>query len=91
MTERGNMTREEVRLDWNKALSKMDEEPIAGIIGWGFYLQDLLVLGDLHEHGLHQEYIEDLLEDCNFHHECALLSDGRYEEYRNFVFKECRI
>ena len=82
------MTKEEIRLDWNKALSKMDE-PIAGIIGWGFYLQDLLILGDLHEHGLHRERIHDLLEDCNFHHENRLLYDGNYEEFREFVFKEC--
>ena len=87
------MTKEEIRLDWNKALSKMDEEPIAGIIGWGFYLQDLLVLGALHEHGLHREYIEDLLEDCNFHHECALLSDdglARCQLYRNDAARERR-
>lgn len=83
------MTKEEIRLDWNKALSKMDEEPIAGIIGWGFYLQDLLVLGALHEHGLHRERIHDLLEDCNFHLENRLLYDGKYEEFREFVFKEC--
>lgn len=83
------MTKEEIRLDWNKALSKMGEEPIAGIIGWGFYLQDLLILGDLHEHGLHRECIHDLLEDCNFHLENRLLYDGKYEEFREFVFKEC--
>jgi len=80
------MTKEEIRMNWKLALKSQDF--ISSIIGWGFYLQDLIVLGALHKHGDFREKIEDLLEDCNFHHECSLLSDGKYDEYTDYIFEE---
>lgn len=80
------MTKEEIRMNWKLALKSQDF--ISSIIGWGFYLQDLIVLGALHKHGDFREKIEDLLEDCNFHRECSLLSDGKYDEYADYIFEE---
>lgn len=80
------MTKEEIRMNWKLALKSQDF--ISSIIGCGFYLQDLIVLGALHKHGDFREKIEDLLEDCNFHHECSLLSDGKYDEYTDYIFEE---
>ena len=39
------MTKEEIRMNWKLALKSQDF--ISSIIGWGFYLQDLIVLGAL--------------------------------------------
>ena len=67
------MTEKQIRNNWFSALEK--EEYISGTIEWAFHMQDLIVLGDL-------------LEDCNFHQECGLLADGKYDEYMDFVFAE---
>ena len=39
-----------------------------------------MVLYCLHQWNLFREKIEDLLEDCNFHTECGLLNEGKYDE-----------
>lgn len=83
------MTEQEIRQDWYKALSNKDKWG-SGTIHWSFYSQDLLVLGCLHEAGLFQEEIEDLLEDCNFHTECKLLYEQDYAEYRRIVIRDMR-
>lgn len=74
-----------IRLDWDYALGHIMD--IGSKIGWGFTTQDLLVLGALHEMGLHREEIIYLLEDCNFHSECSLLDAGEYSEYRKLIFE----
>lgn len=83
------MTEQEVRLNWDEALTRWEngEFALSGIIGWGFFPQDLMVLCCLHEAGKHQDSIVDLLEDCNFHTECGLLDDGKYDECRKVIFK----
>lgn len=81
------MSEDEVRLDWNTALNNCDNEPLSPIIGWGFTQQDLLVLCCLHEADKHREVIENLLEDCNFHTECGLLSECKYDECRRLIFE----
>ena len=83
------MTEQEVRLNWDEALTRWEncEFALSSIIGWGFYPQDLLVLCSLHEAGRHQRSIEDLLEDCNFHTECGLMADGKYDTCRKIIFE----
>ena len=55
--------------------------------GWAFSLAELERLGTMHKKAREEgnirrmEMIEYRLEDCNFHTECALLSDGDYEGY----------
>lgn len=80
------MNGENIRKDWYRALET--EECISGKIEWGFHMQDLIVLGAIHRQGDFREKIEDLLEDCNFHQECSLLSDGKYDNYMDFVWSE---
>lgn len=84
------MTDTEIRLDWDAALGYCERENtlISGKIGWGFYPQDLLVLCCLHEAGKHRRVIEDLLEDCNFHTECGLLADGKYDECKKVILED---
>lgn len=80
------MTEKQIRDNWFSALEK--EEYISGTIGWAFHMQDLIILGTIHKKGYFREKIEDLLEDCNFHQECGLLADGKYDEYMDLVFAE---
>lgn len=75
----------EIRNDWINALQKYEYGKLAGLIEWGFTFQDLYVLCCLHEANCFREKIEDLLEDCNFHTECGLLSEGKYEECRKVI------
>lgn len=84
------MSEEEIRLDWDYALSlyELGEIGISQTIGWGFTVQDLMVLGFLYEAGKHRDSIIDLLEDCNFHSECSLLDKGMYDKYRSFIFQK---
>lgn len=80
-----------IRLDWDKALSEVDGgTELSMAIGWGFTGQDLLVLTCLHEAGLHRQKIYDLLEDCNFHRENALLAEGKYDECRKVIVDDIR-
>ena len=78
----------EIRLNWNWALEYTGIDnfnDISQAIEWGFTLQDLFVLCCLHEAGKHREKIEELLTDCNFHTECGLLHDGKYDECRKVI------
>ena len=83
------MTEVDVRLDWDTALNKVKNgTKLSGVVGWGFSSQDLFVLCCLHEAGRHREKIEDLLEDCNFHTECGLLCEGKYDECRKVIAED---
>ena len=64
------------------------EDSISPKIKWGFTMQDLLILCDLHEAGYFRDKIVDLLEDCNFHIECGLIDDGKYAECRKMILAE---
>ena len=81
------MKEHEVRENWDEALTRSEngELALSAVIHWGFYPQDLLELCRLHEEGKHRDSIVDLLEDCNFHTECKLIYEGKYEEYRKVV------
>lgn len=86
------MTEQEVRANWDEALTRWEngEFALSSVIGWGFYPQDLIVLCCMHEAGMHQESIVDLLEDCNFHTECGLIDDGKYDECRRVIFDDMK-
>ena len=73
------MTEDEIRADWEKALNSMTYSEIAKEIGWGFTDEDLQELMQLHKAGVCRQQIEDLLDDCNFHTESADWHDGNYE------------
>lgn len=73
-----HMTEDEIRADWEKALSVMTYGDIAEEIGWGFTDEDLQELMRLHKAGIARQQIEDLLTDCNFHTECDAWHDGKY-------------
>ena len=83
------MTEQEIRLDWYKAFQKKDTWS-SSTIGWAFSQQDLFVLCDLHEAGLFQQEILDLLEDCNFHTECGLMDEGKYDECRKVIVDDLK-
>jgi len=84
------MTEQEVRMDWDQALTRWEngEFALSAKIGWGFTPQDLIVLCSLHRAGRHQESIVDLLEDCNFHTECGLIDDGKYDQCMKVILAD---
>lgn len=61
--------------------------------GYGISKKQLLYYGRMHKKAKEMnnlrgmEYVEYLLTDINFHHECGLLSSGNYEEF----FKEVQL
>ena len=83
------MNEEAIRKDWNTALESVNDGcSLSAIIRWGFTQQDLIVLCALHKAGKHQQKIVDLLEDCNFHHECTLLHLGRYDQCMEVILND---
>lgn len=76
----------EIRLDFASALrSVKNGTDLSYPLGWGFGKDDLMALMALHKSNKFRRKIEDLLEDCNFHTECGLLSEKQYEEFERFV------
>jgi hypothetical protein len=76
----------EIRNNWASALqSAQNGEGLSFDIGFGFYESDKAILLDLHKEGKFRKKIEDLLEDCNFHTFCSLLSQGKYEEAEELI------
>lgn len=83
------MNEEAIRKDWNTALESVNDGcSLSAIIRWGFTQQDLIVLCALHRAGKHQQKIVDLLEDCNFHTECGLLYENRYDDCMNVILND---
>jgi len=77
------MTKEQIRLDWIGALkSEIDFSDIAKIIEYKLEKQDLLILGEIHEHFVpYREKIQDLLFECMYYYECKLLKEEGYSTY----------
>lgn len=52
--------------------------------GWAIGFNDMMAFIKTHHDAKQNgdadkaEYIEDILEDCNFHTECSLIHDGKY-------------
>ena len=77
-------TAAKIRHDFDFALSIVDEGwKLAKHLGWSFSAQDIAELAKLHKAGKHQQKIEYLLEDCNFHAESMRFADGNYDKYLN--------
>ncbi len=71
----------QIRLDFGKALKEVKYgSDLSSALGYGFSPDDLLALLKLHKKNTCRKKIEDLLEDCNFHTECGLLYEKRYDE-----------
>ncbi len=84
------MNERDVRSNWDMALTRWEngEFSLGIIIKWSFSPEDLLELCRLHEAGKHQHSIIDLLEDCNFHTECRLINEKRYDECRKLIYED---
>ena len=79
----------QIRLDFASALRNVKKgEALSGPLDYGFGPDDLIQLMELHKANKFRKKIEDLLTDCNFHSESALLSAKNYNEYRTFVLSE---
>ncbi len=71
----------EVRRNWPAAFQSVKEgHLLSPKIDYGFLRSDLETLVGLHKKNKFRKKIEDLLEDCNFHELCGLLSTKQYEE-----------
>ena len=77
------MTKEQIRLDWIGALeSETDFSDIAKIIEYKLEMQDLFILGEIHENfAQYREKIQDLLFECMYYYECKLLKEEGYPTY----------
>ena len=76
----------EIRLDFANALKNVKNgSDLSSKLDWGFGKEDLLNLMKLHKSNKFRKKIEDLLEDCNFHTECGLLYERKYDEYEKLV------
>ena len=84
------MTESEIRKNWVRALKTMEYAEIAYIIHWGFAMQDLFVLTDLHYLGDAeiQQAIVDLLEDCNYHTLNKYIYTRQYDMARQWIASE---
>ena len=79
----------EIRLDFAAALRSVKcGDDLSGLLGWGFNKEDLINLMKLHKSNKFRTKIEDLLTDCNFHHECGLLCEKKYDEFEQYVTKD---
>ena len=73
-----------IRKNFKKYLNKVDRGfELSSALGYGFSNADIKKLAKIHKAGdtRIREKIEDLLEDCNFHTECADFAAGRYDSY----------
>lgn len=83
------MTEQEIRSDWAAALRSVKYGyQLSRKIDWGFYPEDIERLTALYKAGKYREKILDLLEDCNFHTEAALLEEEDYETLLNHDYME---
>ena len=70
-----------IRCDFSSVLKNVKHgSELSGKLGYGFSTDDLVDLMNLHKKNMFRRKIEDLLEDCNFHTESGLLSEGNYSE-----------
>ena len=67
-----------VRSHWLEALDAWPYRKISAAIDFGFSDEDIDELFRLHKEGYFRTKIENLLEDCNFHPECAMLRAHLY-------------
>lgn len=74
----------EIRRDWASALCAVRHgEDLSRDIDWAFSTRDIKNLAKLHKANRFRKKIEDLLEDCNFHKEAALMCSHQYDKLLN--------
>ena len=74
----------EIRRDWASALRAVRHgEDLSRDIDWAFSPRDIKNLAKLHKANRFRKKIEDLLDDCNFHTEAALMSSHQYDKLLN--------
>lgn len=79
----------EIRLDFLTALKSVkDGADISGAIDYSFDNEDLMNLMQLHKSNKCRKKIEDLLTNCNFHGECSLLSERKYDEFEKYIMED---
>lgn len=83
------VTNASIRRDFATALRNVKNGwDLSDKIGYSFSTLDLMNLLELHKQNKFRRKIEELLEDCNFHAECGLLSDKKYKKYEELVKNE---
>lgn len=71
-----------IRRNFDKALSEVSHgSNLSHDLEYSFSKNDLKELAKLHKTGKHQNKIEDLLTDCNFHEESAAMESGDYSMF----------
>ena len=74
----------EIRRDWASALRAVKHgEDLSHDIDWAFSPRDIKNLAKLHKANRFRKKIENLLDDCNFHTEAALMSSHQYDKLLN--------
>lgn len=74
----------EIRRDWASALRAVKHgKDLSRELDWAFSTRDLKNLAKLHKANRFRKKIEDLLEDCNFHKEAALMCSHQYDKLLN--------
>ena len=79
-----------IRSDWEGTLKKYTVNNITELshkIDYGFSKEDISELARLHKNGgkKMKEKIETLLTDCNFHSDCALMVNGKYDKLEKLM------
>lgn len=70
----------EIRRDWASALRAVRHgEDLSHDINWAFSKRDIKNLAKLHKANRFRKKIENLLDDCNFHTEAALMSSHQFQ------------
>lgn len=76
------LTENEVRADWASALKRVRKgSDLSSVIQYSFYDEDIAELAKLHKAGRFRTKIEELLDDCNFHHEASKFYRRQYDEF----------
>lgn len=73
----------EIRVDFATALDSVEEgSELSAALDYSFSRNDIHNLAVLHrDHESYRTKIEELLKDCNFHHECGCFEKGEYDEF----------
>ena len=75
-----------IRKDFASALKSVKKgSDLSHRINWGFSDNDIKELSKLHKANRFRRKIEDLLTDCNFHTECSLMHDRKYDEINELL------
>ncbi len=70
-----------IRKNWKNALQNIRKgNELSSQIQYKLSNDDIIELTKLHTNRRYKKKIEDLLTDCNMHHECGMLVNGQHEK-----------